>query len=144
MRRILVALIAISAITTLSRAQEESGENTEISSKEARESKNYTYEANKELTQNDFVNAEANYRRAISKNKENTSAPYNLGRAYYNRESYAEAFSRFKEAGEQTREKPTKHKSYHNMGNVFMNNKEYQKAVEAYKEALRNNPKDEE
>ncbi len=107
-------------------------------------SKNLTSDANKQLTENDFINAEADYRRAISKSSENTSAPYNLGNAYYNRESYKEAFSRYKQAGELTSDKSDKHKAYHNMGNVFMKNKEYEKAVEAYKEALRNNSKDEE
>ena len=103
-----------------------------------------TFEANKELADNDFIDAEVNYRRAISKSNENTAAPYNLGNAYYNKESFSEAFGRFKEAGELTSEKPVKHKAYHNMGNVFMKNKEYAKAVEAYKEALRNDPSDEE
>ena len=103
-----------------------------------------TFEANKELADNDFIDAEINYRRAISKSNENTAAPYNLGNAYYNEESFSEAFGRFKQAGELTSEKPVKHKAFHNMGNVFMKNKEYAKAVEAYKEALRNDPSDEE
>jgi len=103
-----------------------------------------TFEANKELADNDFIDAEVTYRRAISKSNENTAAPYNLGNAYYNKESFSEAFGRFKQAGELTSEKPVKHKAFHNMGNVFMKNKEYAKAVEAYKEALRNNPSDEE
>ncbi len=112
--------------------------------KAIRSSKNLTWEANKELSQNDFIGAEADYRRAISKSTENIAAPYNLGNAYYNRESFSEAFGRFKQAGELATEKGDKHRAFHNMGNVFMKNKEYQKAVEAYKEALRNNPNDEE
>ena len=117
----------------------------ELDAKKAlKESTNITYDANQELIKNDFIEAEADYRRAISKSGENVVAPYNLGRAYYNREDFAEAFSRFKEAGEKAEEKPTKHKAFHNMGNVFMQNKEYQKAVEAYKQALRSNPDDDE
>ncbi len=112
--------------------------------KALRASKNLTWEANNELSENDFVGAEANYRRAISKSKENSAAPYNLGNALYNNSIYSEAFGRYKEAGESASEKGGKHKAYHNMGNVFMKNKEYEKAVEAYKEALRNNPNDEE
>ncbi|MBT8321029.1 MAG: tetratricopeptide repeat protein [Eudoraea sp.] len=107
-------------------------------------STNLTWEANKELSENDFVGAEADYRRAISKSTENIAAPYNLGNAYYNRESFSEAFGRFKQAGELATDKADKHKAFHNLGNVFMKNKEYEKAVEAYKEALRNNPSDEE
>tara|TARA_R110000868_G_scaffold343120_5_gene604192 strand:+ start:4499 stop:5353 length:855 start_codon:yes stop_codon:yes gene_type:complete len=105
---------------------------------------NYTWEGNKDISESDFVNAEANYRRAISKSAENSIAPYNLGNAYYENETYSEAFGRFKQAGENAIDKKDKHKAYHNMGNVFMKNKEYQKAVDAYKEALRNDPTDEE
>ena len=105
---------------------------------------NYTWEGNKELSESNFVNAEANYRRAISKSAESSIAPYNLGNAYYENETYSEAFGRFKQAGENASNKKDKHKAYHNMGNVFMKNKEYQKAVDAYKEALRNDPTDEE
>lgn len=107
-------------------------------------SKNLTYEGNEKLTRNNFVMAEADYRKAISKSGENVAAPYNLGRAYYNRESYTEAFGRFKTAGEKAGEKAEKHKAYHNLGNVFMKQEDYAQAVEAYKQALRANPNDDE
>ncbi len=109
-----------------------------------RASRDLTAEANKELAEDKFPDAEANYRRAIAKSDRNTVAPYNLGNAYYRDESYGEAFGRFREAGEKTTEKPNKHKAYHNMGNVFMKQKDYQQAIDAYKEALRNDPTDEE
>ncbi len=109
-----------------------------------RESKNLTWEGNKELSENRFVEAEVEYRKAIAKSNENAAAPFNLGNAYYNNATFSEAFGRFKEAGELATDKGDKHKAYHNMGNVFMKRKEYAKAVEAYKQALRNNPKDEE
>lgn len=119
-------------------------ENEKEKAKAVKASTELTWEANQLLAENDFVDAEADYRRAISKSSENVVAPYNLGTAYYDKESYGEAFGRFKEAGELATEKMEKHKAYHNMGNVFMKKKEYDKAVEAYKEALRNNPTDEE
>lgn len=108
------------------------------------DSREYTRQANRDLSDNDFVDAEGNYRRAISKSDQNAVAPYNLGNAYYQKESYGEAFGQYKAAGERAGEKPQKHKAYHNMGNVYMKRKEYQQAVDAYKEALRNNPADEE
>lgn len=112
--------------------------------KKLQESKNYTWDANKALSEKDFVNAEADYRKAISKSTENAAAPYNLGNAYYAKETFSEAFSRFKQAGELATNKEAKHKAYHNMGNVFMKEKQYEKAVEGYKQALRNDPTDEE
>ncbi len=129
----------------LAHAQDKAAEEAQkLAEKALRESTNLTWEANKELTANDFVDAEAEYRKAISKSDKNAAAPFNLGNAYYNRESYGEAFGRYKQAGEAAEDKAEKHKAFHNMGNVFMKNKEYEKAVEAYKEALRNNPNDEE
>ncbi|AZQ59946.1 tetratricopeptide repeat protein [Maribacter sp. MJ134] len=105
---------------------------------------NHTWDANKKLSENNFIEAEVDYRKAIAKSPDNAAAPYNLGNAYYNNATFSEAFGRFKEAGETATNKKDKHKAYHNMGNVFMKRKDYAKAVEAYKEALRNNPKDEE
>ncbi len=122
----------------------QTGETQQEDEKAVKTSKNLTWEANEDLQENEFVSAEAKYRRAIDKSKTNVAAPYNLGNAYYERDSYLEAFGRFKEAGENAASKAEKHRAYHNMGNVFMKNKEYQKAVEAYKEALRNDSTDEE
>ena len=144
MNRIKTILIVILFPLCLLQAQEADKKAQQEAKRALRESKNITYQANENLVQNDFINAEAEYRRAISKSSENAAAPYNLGRAHYNRESYTEAFGNFKQAGEKATSKPDKHKAFHNMGNVFMQSKEYQKAVEAYKEALRANPKDEE
>ena len=135
-------LLLLLLIGFASFAQEKEGD--KLKEKALNESTNLTWEGNKSLSENDFVSAEVDYRKAISKSGDNNTAPYNLGNAYYNKETYSEAFGRFKQAGELANEKPDKHRAYHNMGNVFMKQKQYEKAVEAYKEALRNNPKDEE
>ncbi|MCK5442965.1 MAG: tetratricopeptide repeat protein, partial [Maribacter sp.] len=134
-------LLLVFLVSFTSYAQEEEDKQREIA---LNESTNLTWEGNKALSENDFIRAEVDYRKAIAKSEANGSAPYNLGNAYYDQETYSEAFGRFKQAGELSPEKPNKHKAYHNMGNVFMKQKQYEKAVEAYKEALRNNPKDEE
>lgn len=105
---------------------------------------NLVFDGNAKLQENNFVQAEGDYRKAISKNGQNAVAPYNLGNALYEKESYAEAFGRYKQAGEVSKDKAEKHKAFHNMGNVFMKQEQYDKAVEAYKESLRNDPTDEE
>lgn len=133
-----IILFFIPAITLLGQeAQKEE-------QKALRASRQLTAEANDQLAEDAFVDAEANYRKAIARSEKNAAAPYNLGNAYYEKESFGEAFGRYKEAGERAEAKPGKHKAYHNMGNVYMKQKDYQKAVEAYKEALRNDPTDEE
>jgi tetratricopeptide (TPR) repeat protein len=133
-------LIIVFLFGCFTQAQEEEKEKA----KALETSTNLTWEANKSLSEQKFIDAEVDYRKAIAKSDQNSAAPYNLGNAYYNNETYSEAFGRFKEAGETATDKKSKHKAYHNMGNVFMKRKEYEKAVESYKEALRNNPTDEE
>ncbi|MFS4468906.1 tetratricopeptide repeat protein [Maribacter sp. 2210JD10-5] len=136
-----LSLLLVLFFSFLGFSQEEDVQRKE---KALKASKNLTWEGNKNLSENNFVAAEVDYRKAIAKSPENAAAPYNLGNAYYNNATYSEAFGRFKEAGEAAATKADKHKAYHNMGNVFMQRKDYAKAVESYKEALRNNPKDEE
>lgn len=134
-------IVFILLVSTASYTQEADGEEKE---KALRTSTNLTWNGNKALSEDNFIAAEVDYRKAIAKSPDNSAAPYNLGNAYYANETYNEAFGRFKEAGEASASKEDKHKAYHNMGNVFMKRKDYAKAVEAYKEALRNNPTDEE
>ena len=135
------AILLLSFISVASHAQEIDEQEKE---KALKTSTNLTWEGNKALSEDNFIAAEVDYRKAIAKSPDNSAAPYNLGNAYYNNETYNEAFGRFKEAGEAATSKKEKHKAYHNMGNVFMKRKDYAKAVEAYKEALRNEPTDEE
>lgn len=112
--------------------------------KELEQSKLYLSEAELAMEDDKFVDAEVDYRRAISLNPKDEVGKYNLGTAYYDKEKNEEAMSRFKQAAEVATSKPEKHKAFHNLGNTFMNAKNYQGAVEAYKNALRNNPTDDE
>lgn len=102
----------------------------------------YVYKGNSHFN-NSFLEAEKNYRMALSEMPSNTKGAYNLGNAYYNAELYDEALARLLEAARKGT-KLEKHRAYHNIGNVLMQDKQCKKAVEAYKNALRNDPKDEE
>jgi len=112
--------------------------------KEKPQDEKYIYQGNKELQENNFVNAEAEYRNAISENPTNSVSKYNLGNAYFKNKKTNEALARYEEAGKVAETKLGKHKAFHNMGNSFMQQKKYDNAIEAYKNALRNNPKDNE
>src|SRR5690554_3147056 len=117
---------------------------TKEQEKELKASQLHLSEAQQSLQNEDFVSAEAQYRKAISLNPKNETAKYNLGTAYYGKEKNAEAMLRFKQAATTATTKEEKHRAFHNLGNTFMNKKKYQEAVESYKNALRNNPNDEE
>lgn len=100
--------------------------------------------ANDEYAQNNFVEAEANYRISHSKFPKRIVAPYNLGNAIYKQNQPSEAKIAYATALANTKSRAQKHKIFHNLGNVFMKEKDYSAAVEAYKNALRNKPSDEE
>ena len=102
----------------------------------------YIYNGNQQLQENNFVNAEAEYRNAISENPVNSVSKFNLGNAYFKNKKTDEALARYQQAQKVAETKEGKHKAFHNMGNSYMQQKKYDQAIEAYKNALRNNPKD--
>ena len=101
------------------------------------------YEAN-ELVSEDFVSAEVEYRKAISKKPTYAKGTYNLGNAYYKSGLYDEAMLRHLEAAETATTKKEKHRAFHNIGNAYMKQNICKEAVEAFKNALRNDPSDDE
>lgn len=109
-----------------------------------RESNKFVAEAQDALAENDFAQAEAAYRKAISKDPSNLTAKYNMGNLYYAKEKPVNAEQRLKEAAEIAATKKEKHRIFHNLGNSYMQQKNYQEAVNAFKDALRNDPEDEE
>ena len=102
----------------------------------------YVYEGNT-IVEESFVEAEKNYRMALSEMPSNRKGAYNLGNAYYTAELYDEALARLNSVAKDG-SKSEKHRAYHNIGNALMQNKQCKKAVEAFKNALRNNPSDDE
>jgi len=108
------------------------------------ESNDLVYEGNELIMENEFVSAEMEYRKAISKKPNNAVASYDLGNAYYDNERYKEALLRHTEAVEFAQTKEQKHRAWHNIGNTFMKAEKCQEAVEAFKNALRNDPADDE
>lgn len=107
-------------------------------------SKDLVYEANALLEKDDFVSAEMEYRKAISKQKDNVAGVYNLAHSYYKKGNFDEALFRTQEAANNAETKEEKHRAFHNIGNILMQNKKCKEAVEAFKNALRSNPSDEE
>lgn len=103
-----------------------------------------TARGNAAFLNKEIIEAEANYREALSYNAENPIPEYNLGITLYRDEKLAEAEKRFADAAQNAITKADKHKAYHNLGNTYLVQKKYKEAVEAYKNALRNNPTDEE
>ena len=110
-----------------------------------RQSQVFAYEGYKAGKANKLPESEMDYRKAISKNPENTTAQYNMGDVLYSQKAYEEAANHFREtAMNKKATKDEKHRAFHNLGNIAMEKEEYDQAVQFYKEALRNNPADDE
>ncbi|MGB3605940.1 tetratricopeptide repeat protein [Psychroserpens sp.] len=104
----------------------------------------FVFEGNELADADNYVDAEKEYRKAISKSPSVVAGSYNLGNTYYEKGNYDEALFRHSQAAKNATSKSEKHKAYHNIGNILMKEKQCQEAVEAFKNALRNDPTDEE
>ena len=105
---------------------------------------NLIADGNKGYQNEAYVEAEADYRKALSINSTNAKAQHNIGNALYRTKDFDQANQRYFQTQKNSLNKSEKHLAFHNMGNGFMQQKMYEKAVEAYKNALRNNPTDDE
>ncbi len=88
-----------------------------------------------------FEQAELNYRRALEQEK-STQGTYNLGNATYRQERFDEAIAHFKEAADGANDDAGKSRAFHNLGNAHYQAGQFEESVEAYKNALRLNPGD--
>jgi len=105
---------------------------------------NLIVDGNEAHEQAEYIDAEAQYRKAVSLAPDKSEALHNLGNTNYRIEDYSAASQRFFQTQKNTTSKAEKHAAFHNLGNVYMQQKDYAQAVQAFKNGLRNNPTDEE
>jgi len=140
MRTLLTIFLTIT--TFLSFSQDKEKEEQELLAQQ--KANNFVRQGNELVSDDDYVSAEMEYRKAISEQPNNVAGTYNLGNSYYKKGNYEEALFRQQQAAKNATDKVDKHKAFHNIGNILMKNKKCKEAVEAYKNALRNDPTDEE
>ena len=121
-----------------------SQDQNEVQLKAEKNATNLVYKANELAGEDNYVEAEMEYRKAISEAPNKAVGAYNLAHSYYKKGSFDEALFRSQEAAKNAITKDEKHRAFHNIGNILMKNKQCKEAVEAFKNALRNNPNDEE
>ena len=110
----------------------------------AQADRQYIRSGNKYYRQQNFVKAEAEYRKSLSVNPENPQALYNLGCALMMQKKDSVAVEQFEKPRKVETGRMRKAKIYHNIGFVCQSHKLYGDAIKAYKESLRNNPADDE
>lgn len=110
----------------------------------AQTDRQYIRYGNRWFKQDNYVKAEAEYRKAVDKNPYNPQALYNLGCALLMQKKDSAAIQQFEHAGKIETDPKRKAMAYHNIGWICQSLKMYSEAAEAYKESLRNNPSDNE
>jgi Ca-activated chloride channel family protein len=117
----------------------------------AQQGKRYVKKGNDLYKQQNYVEAEANYRKSVLQKSQNTQkgqnieGNFNLGDALYKQKKFADAREQFSRIAEDASHSTgVKAQAYHNLGNSFVNEKKLEEGIAAYKKALLNNPKDEE
>ncbi|NNK39997.1 MAG: aerotolerance regulator BatC [Winogradskyella sp.] len=136
----LCTLILVLVVGVLQAQQQEPTDNLNT----VKKANNLIYQGNSLAEDEDFIAAEMEYRKAISKYPNTAVGNYNLAHTFYKKGTFDEALYINQMAVKNAVTKEEKHKAYHNIGNVLMQNKLCKEAVEAYKNALRSNPTDDE
>jgi len=106
----------------------------------AQEDKSLVHKGNQLYEQKKYTEAEANYRKATTVNK-NSPGSFNLGDALYKQKKFDEAGQQFNQLAT-SGNKQMAAAAYHNLGNTLLENKKLEESIDAYKKALMNNPKD--
>ncbi|MFW5890513.1 MAG: tetratricopeptide repeat protein, partial [Marinilabiliaceae bacterium] len=92
----------------------------------------------------EYVESEVEFRKALEKEPNSFEARFNLGDALFKQEKIDEAIQQFQSLTNTTDDKKKLSDVYHNIGNGFFAKQELEQSIEAYKEALRNDPDDDE
>jgi tetratricopeptide (TPR) repeat protein len=110
----------------------------------AQQEKRYIRTGNELYQQQNYKDAESNYRVSVGKKGKTLEGNFNLGDALYKQKKYAEAGAQFNKIAASKSSKDVLAKAYHNLGNSLLEGNKLEESVTAYKKSLLNNPQDEE
>jgi len=91
----------------------------------------------------EFGEAEVQFRKAENINQESFEAEFNTGAALYGQEKYEETVKQYQTLLDQTDDAGKTARIWHNIGNSLLEAQQYAPSIEAYKNSLRKNPSDE-
>lgn len=110
----------------------------------AQKDRQYIRSGNRLYRQQNYAKAEAEYRKSLVVNPNNSQAMYNLGCALMMQKKDSAAIIQYEKAGRAENSPKRKANVYHNIGVVCQSHQMYAEAIKAYEESLRNNPADNE
>ncbi len=109
---------------------------------QAQSEKSNIRQGNREYRQENYTDAERNYRKALEEDPQNTTAMYNLANTLYRQGRYEEASDILEGLTHLEVDEDRKADVYHNLGNANLNLQQIKEGVDAYKNALRIRPED--
>jgi len=109
----------------------------------AQQEKSLVKKGNELYQEKKYKEAEADYRKALTKKNQNVEGNFNLGDALFKQKQLDKAGEQFTKIAESNTNKNIAASAYHNLGNTLLENKKLEESIEAYKHSLINDPKDE-
>jgi Ca-activated chloride channel homolog len=91
---------------------------------------------------NNFADAEVNFRKGAEREPKLFEPSFNLGDAYYKQGKYEEAIRAYQEAAAKTQDKGRQAEAWYNVGNALLKSDKIKESVGAYSNALKLNPDD--
>lgn len=91
-----------------------------------------------------YTDAEANYKKALEKNKQSVIGHYNLGNSLYEQKRFNDARNQYSGSLKLANDKLVKGDASYNIGNTYMEGKKWEESIKSYKQSLKLNPNDEE
>jgi tetratricopeptide (TPR) repeat protein len=98
---------------------------------------------NRNFKSGNYEQAISNYRKALEIRPNNAKAQFNLGDAYYAKQSYDTAYNEFQKVVEMSPDAKLKSDAVYNMGNCLLAQNKYYDAFNIYKVSLKLNPENE-
>lgn len=111
---------------------------------QAQNANSYISKGNQYYKQTQFGLAEAEYRKALQSDPQNTTAQYNLANALQKQKKYDDAIQVLEKLYGSANDKMLKSAAAYNEGVAYTKQKNLEASIEAYKNALRINPNDQE
>lgn len=99
---------------------------------------------NKLYEREDYTDAEAEYKKALDKDKNSPVSFFNLGNSMYQQRRFEDAYQQYESSARLTKDKSSQSAANYNMGNTFLEDKKWEKGIPAYENALKLNPGDDE
>ena len=95
---------------------------------------------NRDYKSSNYERAISNYRKALEIRPNNAKAQFNIGDAYYAKQSYDTAYNEFQKVVEMSPDAKLKSDAVYNMGNCLLAQNKYYDAFNIYKVSLKLNP----